>query len=69
MTDDSSRDLSQRRSKQQVAENLRRIGYPQTADEALRVLPAQMDLHEAQKFARERGIFYDDLISRMGGSP
>ena len=68
MSDDSG-DLSQRRSKQQVAEMLRKIGYPQAADEALRILPDQMGVREVLKFTRERGIFTDDLISRMGGSP
>ena len=66
MSEDQS---SRRPSKQHVADTLRRMGYGHAAEEALRVLPDRVDDHEAEKFCQQQGIFHDDLISRMGGSP
>jgi hypothetical protein len=56
-------------SRQWVADNLRRLGYEQEADEALRDLPEEMDRQELERWADQRGISRDELISRMGGSP
>lgn len=39
------------------------------ADEALRVLPDEVDIDDAENFCQKRGILPTDLISRMGGSP
>lgn len=69
MKDDGNHDLGRRPSKQHVAETLRKTGYPHAADEALRVLPEQVNLREVEKFCHKQGILYDDLISSMGGSP
>jgi hypothetical protein len=56
-------------SRQWVVDTLRRIGYPQEADEALRDLPEQVDLQQLQEFGDRHGISRDELVSRMGGSP
>jgi hypothetical protein len=55
--------------RQWVVDTLRRIGYPQAADEALRELPDTLELSELQEFGAKFGISRDELISRMGGSP
>jgi hypothetical protein len=56
-------------SRQWVADNLRRFGYEQEADEALRDLPEEIDQQELERWADQHGISRDELISRMGGSP
>lgn len=48
---------------------LRRLGYEQAADEALQVLPDQIDLQQLQEFGDRHGISRGELIDRMGGSP
>lgn len=48
---------------------LRRLGYPDAADEAARVLPDPVSVEEAANFGQKYGITRDMLISRMGGSP
>ena len=56
-------------SRQLLVDTLRRIGYPEEADEALRVLPDDIDLKQLQEFGDRHGINRDTLINRMGGSP
>jgi hypothetical protein len=56
-------------SRQWVADTLRRFGYPQEADEALRVLPEEVDRQQLEEFGDRHGISRDELVSRMGGSP
>ena len=56
-------------SKKWVVDTLLRLGYQQAADDALRVLPDQIDLKELQAFGDRHGISRDTLIDRMGGSP
>ena len=56
-------------SRQWVADTLRRNGYPQEADEALRVLPEEVDRRQLEEFADQHGVSRDELVSRMGGSP
>jgi hypothetical protein len=56
-------------SRQQVVDMLRRAGFPEAAEDALRVLPDPVDLDRAVALGAEHGITRDDLISRMGGSP
>jgi hypothetical protein len=56
-------------SREEIVKNLRRLGYPQQAEEASRVLPDRVDLKQLEEFGDQQGIFYDDLISRSGGSP
>jgi hypothetical protein len=48
---------------------LRRTGFPEAADEALRVLPDPVDLDQVVAWGAPHGITRDELISRMGGSP
>ncbi len=56
-------------SRQGVADMLRRCGFPQLADEALRDLPDLIDSDQLQKLAAEHGLTRDELINQMGGSP
>jgi hypothetical protein len=56
-------------SRRWVVDTLRRIGYPQEADEALRVLPDEVDPEQLEEFGDRHGIPRDELINRMGGSP
>jgi len=56
-------------SRQWVVDTLRRIGYQQEADEALRVLPEEVDRRQLEEFGNRHGISRDELVSRMGGSP
>ncbi len=56
-------------SRQHLVEILRRTGYPDLADAALKGLPDPVDLDEAAKFLEPYGITRDVLISRLGGSP
>ena len=46
-----------------------RLGYTQEADDALRVLPEEVDLQQLQRFADRHGISRDEVLSRMGASP
>jgi hypothetical protein len=48
---------------------LRRVGLPELAEEALRVLPDPVDLDFAARVLQAYGITKDELIDRMGGSP
>jgi hypothetical protein len=52
-----------------LVDTLRRIGYSKEADEALRVLPDEIELKQLQEFGDRHGISRDELTSRMGGSP
>ena len=56
-------------SRQWVVDTLRRNGYQQEADEALRVLPDEVDAQQLEEFGDRYGISRDELVSRMGGSP
>jgi len=50
-------------------DTLRGLGYQQAADEALLVLPDQIDLSQLREFGDRHGISRDTLMDRMGGSP
>jgi hypothetical protein len=56
-------------TRQQVADVLRRTGFPEVADDALRLLPDQIDFDELAIWAERYGITRDELVNRMGGSP
>jgi hypothetical protein len=47
----------------------RRTGFPELAEEALRVLPDPVDLDFVAKILQSYGVTMDHLIDRMGGSP
>ena len=49
---------------------LKRLGYSELADEALRELPDPVDVTRVEAFCTQHGYSWDnDVISRMGGSP
>ena len=48
---------------------LRRLGYTQAADDALREMPDEFDLEQLQKFGERHGITRDEVTDAMGGSP
>ena len=56
-------------SRQSVVDMLRRMGYEPAAEAAARELPDPVDSEDAANFGERHGIFRDDLISAMGGSP
>ena len=56
-------------SRQSVVDMLRRMGFEPAAEAAARELPDPVDREDAAKFGERHGIFRDDLISGMGGSP
>ncbi len=53
-------------TRQHVIDTLRKMGFPQVAEEASRVLPDPVDLDRVGVFCERHGIFHDDLISRLG---
>jgi hypothetical protein len=56
-------------SRKWVVDTLRRIGYPEAAEEALRIFPDDIDIEQLREFGDRHNISHDELISRMGGSP
>jgi hypothetical protein len=56
-------------SRREVVRMLRKAGFREAADEAIRDLPDPVDLEHAQEWGRQRGITRDVLISQLGGSP
>jgi hypothetical protein len=56
-------------SRQWLVDTLRRFGFEREADEALRVLPEEIDLRQLEEFGDQHGISRGMLIDRMGGSP
>jgi hypothetical protein len=60
---------AEQRSRQEVVNVLRRAGYPELADEAMRDLPDPVDFDYVLAWGARHGVTRDSLISRMGGSP
>jgi antitoxin component HigA of HigAB toxin-antitoxin module len=56
-------------SRQEIVATLRRAGFAEAADEALRVLPDPVGTDQIQAFCQQHNLNADDLISEMGGSP
>jgi hypothetical protein len=56
-------------SRQWLVDTLRRLGFPQEADEALRDLPDDIDREQLLEFADQHGMDRGMLTDRMGGSP
>jgi hypothetical protein len=56
-------------SRQEIVATLRRTGFAELADEALRVLPDPVGIDQIEAFCRQHNLNSDDLISEMGGSP
>lgn len=59
----------QQYSRQHVVDLLNRLGLRELADEASRDLPDPVDVHRLVAWCVQHGLSYDDLVSRMGGSP
>jgi hypothetical protein len=55
--------------RQQVVKVLRRLGHKELADEALRALPDLIDADWLTTWAIQHGLYKDEVISQMGGSP
>jgi hypothetical protein len=56
-------------SRQWVVDTLRRLGFAQEAEEALRVLPDEIDRKQLVEFGDRYGLDSSMLTDRMGGSP
>lgn len=56
-------------TRRQVVDILRRTGFSEAADEAMRVLPDLVDIDYVAEWGAQYGISRDELINRMGGSP
>lgn len=56
-------------TKQWLVELLRRLGYTQAADDALREMPDEFDLERLQEFGERHDISRDDVTDALGGSP
>jgi len=56
-------------SRQYVADELRRLGFPELVDAALRELHDPVDVEQLENWGMRYGLSKDELISRMGGSP
>ena len=56
-------------SREHLALTLRRTGFPEAAEKALRVLPDPVGGDQIAAFLTPYGITLDELVSRMGGSP
>ena len=56
-------------SRQWVVDTLRRLGFTQEAEDALRDLPEEIDREQLVQFGNRHGIDSSSLTNRMGGSP
>ena len=56
-------------SRQYVVDLLQKAGFPEIADEARRVLPDSVEREQLADWVAARGLYWDEIQSRMGGSP
>lgn len=56
-------------TKKWLVEILRRLGYAEAADDALREMPEEFDLEHLQKFGERHNISRDEVTDAFGGSP
>jgi hypothetical protein len=56
-------------TRQWLVDILRRLGYTQAADDALREMPEEFDRKQLQEFGDRHGISHDEVTDAMGGSP
>jgi hypothetical protein len=56
-------------SRQYVVDEMNRLGYRDLADEASRDLPDPVEIYQLEAWCLQHGVTWDDVISRMGGSP
>lgn len=59
----------QQYSRQYAVDLLKRLGYRELADEAMRELPDPVDVHRLEAWCAQHGLSYSTLINHMGGSP
>ena len=52
-----------------LVDTLRRIGFTQAADDALREMPEQFDLKQLEEFGERHNISRDVLADAFGVSP
>jgi hypothetical protein len=55
--------------RQDIVNMLRRAGFAEVAEKAMKELPDPVDVEQAVKWAGKHGLSADMLISQMGGSP
>ncbi|HET7467289.1 MAG TPA: hypothetical protein VFL29_11530 [Candidatus Dormibacteraeota bacterium] len=48
---------------------LRRLGYVEAANDALRDMPEEFDLTRLQEFGEQHDISRDEVTGALGGSP
>ena len=56
-------------TKQWLVDLLRRLGYAEAVEDALREMPEEFDLEQLQEFGDRHGISRDTVTDAMGGSP
>ena len=56
-------------SRQHVVDELNRMGYTELAVEASRDLPDPVDIDPLVAWMLQHGLSYDEMVSRLGGSP
>jgi len=59
----------QQYSRQHVVDVLHTLRDPGLADEASRDLPDPVDIDRLVAWMMKHGLSYDEMVSRMGGSP
>lgn len=60
---------SERHSKREIVDLLRRAGLGVAADKAMAELPDPVDLSYVEEWGMRHGVTRDVLVSQMGGSP
>ena len=55
-------------SREHFALTLRRTGFPEAAEQALRVFPDPVEGNQIAAFLAPYGTTLDELVSRMGGT-
>jgi hypothetical protein len=61
--------MTQQYRKQVVVDVLNRLGFRELADEASSELPDVVDADWITTWSMKHGLFKDEVISQMGGSP
>ena len=56
-------------SRQHVVDVLHTLRRPDLADEVSRDLPDPVDIDRLVAWMLEHGLSYDEMVSRLGGSP
>ena len=59
----------EQRSRQYVVDELNHLGYRELAEEASRDLPDPVDIYQLEAWCFQHGLPWDEVRSRMGGSP